>query len=393
MKSTGTVEFESTWLSARAHVVDTIRQWIADGILVEGDLLPSERVLADQLKVARGTVRTALLELQEKGVIEGSSGRRKVVSSALMPSLVSHSIAILTREFDLNSTDRFDSSGWEVFIERGALDAVFQSGLHGLTLNHSRLTDKGIKRLIKDRPAGIVFGRVAQEHINGPRIIAAVKKAGIPIVLYGNSELAQGFDHVYSDHAAGAEMLTKYLIGRGCKRIVSIMRIGSKYKKEPYWISDRNKGYYKAMSEAGLQPVPPVNIETPLLNNTKKFEEQFKINVHALAGSLIKILGDPNNRPDAIMLASDGFICTISAALELFGIRPGQDILIAGYDNYYSDIDEQKFYPAAPVATVDKRNTQIGRQMVELLLDRINNKLENKPQTRIVEPELIVVEK
>ena len=47
---------------------------------------------------------------------------------------------------------------------------------------------------------------------------------------------------------------------------------------------------------------------------------------------------------------------------------------------------------SGPVATVDKRNHECGRQMIRLLLERIEGRLPPEPQCRVVEPELIVTD-
>ncbi len=51
------------------EVVDQIRRQIGDGILREGDRLPSERELALQIGVSRNTVREALRALENAGVV------------------------------------------------------------------------------------------------------------------------------------------------------------------------------------------------------------------------------------------------------------------------------------------------------------------------------------
>ncbi|MFD4655736.1 FadR/GntR family transcriptional regulator [Kitasatospora sp. NPDC058444] len=56
-------------------VARRITEAIALGLVVDGDQLPSENDLADQLGVANGTVREALALLREAGLIETRRGR------------------------------------------------------------------------------------------------------------------------------------------------------------------------------------------------------------------------------------------------------------------------------------------------------------------------------
>ena len=58
-------------------VYETICQWLKEGKYKPGDKLPGENILAEQFKVSRGTLRQAMLLLQEDGLI----GNQKEISS------------------------------------------------------------------------------------------------------------------------------------------------------------------------------------------------------------------------------------------------------------------------------------------------------------------------
>jgi DNA-binding LacI/PurR family transcriptional regulator len=107
-----------------------------------------------------------------------------------------------------------------------------------------------------------------------------------------------------------------------------------------------------------------------------------------LAGYLVEYFVGPNP-PDAVMAASDGPANIVAAALRLFGKVPGRDVLVTGYDNYWKGLSDQ----AAPAATVDKRNGEIGRALVDLVLARAAGKLTvGQPEHRLVAPRLVSAE-
>jgi GntR family transcriptional regulator, transcriptional repressor for pyruvate dehydrogenase complex len=56
------------------HIVDQIRQAIADGHLKPGDKLPTEKELIEEFRVSRGTLREALRSLEGLGVLEIRQG-------------------------------------------------------------------------------------------------------------------------------------------------------------------------------------------------------------------------------------------------------------------------------------------------------------------------------
>lgn len=56
-------------------VYETISEWLKEGKYKPGDKLPGENILAEQLNVSRGTLRQAMLLLQEDGFIVNQQGR------------------------------------------------------------------------------------------------------------------------------------------------------------------------------------------------------------------------------------------------------------------------------------------------------------------------------
>lgn len=63
----------------REQVFDRIKEKIRTGALKQGDLLPGENKLAEMLGVSRVTVRWALKQLSEVGIIETRKGKGSVV--------------------------------------------------------------------------------------------------------------------------------------------------------------------------------------------------------------------------------------------------------------------------------------------------------------------------
>jgi GntR family transcriptional regulator len=69
------------------QLVSVIRGAVEDGRLRPGDVLPAERVLVDRLGIARGTVRKALQQLLEEGVIVRNQGSGTFIAPRVRPSL------------------------------------------------------------------------------------------------------------------------------------------------------------------------------------------------------------------------------------------------------------------------------------------------------------------
>lgn len=70
------------------QIIETIGRLIAEGILKAGDTLPSERILAEMLKVSRTSVRQALKALDVLGVLEIKPGSRTLLNKSISKLLI-----------------------------------------------------------------------------------------------------------------------------------------------------------------------------------------------------------------------------------------------------------------------------------------------------------------
>lgn len=110
-----------------SYVKNHIMKLIVSGNYPEGSQLPTEYTLMDDLNVGRATVRTALSQLENEGVIYKKQGIGTFVckrekNAELMPFL---SLTLIMNKLELNSTnkvigeydvtsgDGFLSEGWE----------------------------------------------------------------------------------------------------------------------------------------------------------------------------------------------------------------------------------------------------------------------------------------
>ncbi|MTI71330.1 MAG: FadR family transcriptional regulator [Firmicutes bacterium] len=69
------------------HVIEQIQNMIIDGVLKQGDRLPSERELASQLNVSRTSIREALRSLQIIGLIESRQGEGNFIKENIDETL------------------------------------------------------------------------------------------------------------------------------------------------------------------------------------------------------------------------------------------------------------------------------------------------------------------
>ena len=108
------------------QIVEQVKTAAAAGVLREGDVLPSIRPLAEELKVNRNTVAKAYTELESLGVIETQAGRgcflkgnhtglrkdvrRKMLSQAIDDAIVqAHHLQVPADEFVELVHERLDA--------------------------------------------------------------------------------------------------------------------------------------------------------------------------------------------------------------------------------------------------------------------------------------------
>ena len=387
--------------SPRARVIRNLQEWMRDGRLVEGARLPPEMQLAAKFNVSRTTIRLALAELHQQGLIQ--SGNRKWLvkeTGGLGQSTLSNCIVVIVGVWDspLDYTHHLHSHWHTAYVHMGAMMAIRRAGFDAFVAHPDSVKDEVIQRIISQRPRGaMVLTRALQER-SGEFLVKALHEGNIPFVVYGDLALSAETmppiaeaDSVVSDHEAGAYELTKWLIGQGRKKILRMWAFREERPVRPhYWLQQRNLGHERAMKEAGLTPLPPIEIYDA---NYPKFgltQEIFDFGTRTMAGYLLEYLNAPEPI-DAIMANTDEAVAQLAAALRLHGRVPNKDVLLVGYDNMWEDLEEvHQWESFGPIATVDKRNMEIGTQLMNLLQERIDGKLFTKGERRVVKPNLIV---
>lgn len=380
--------------TVRGRAAQNLRQLIREGRLPAGEQLPSERELADHLRIGRSTLRLSLKQLEEEGMIRSQGqGKKWIVSSSSGPgwTVLSRTVAILTDP--PGSPPLFPAmrtTGLHRFIETGAVEAVRSAELHAMLLDCTNIDDKEMKRLASERLRGVIVLHPVLETEAGRRGLGILRQGGVCVVGYGHSSDFADYDTVASDHAAGSYALTKWLIEHGRRRILRYCPQG-RWSSDaiPGWLIQRGKGYEQAMTEAGLTPLPPLSIPNTRPSSGESVARDLA--THTAAGYLAPHLLNANPI-DAIMGLSDGHIPELAGACRILGKRPNEDVALVGYDNYWADMVDMKQGEIAPMATMDKLNLDIGQELIRLLLGRCARELPVTPQHRLVPPRLVEID-
>ncbi len=361
---------------SRVQAYATIKSWIEQGRLCEGEALPAERELAQRLSLGRRPVRWAVEQLDREGLIRRVSPRTRVVvgpveaqgprAGGATPGVLSGAVVVLAGEQlpDEEQQSTF-AGGWQMHVIYGAMSAVRSQKRHLLKLNTCLLPLAEIKELRDAEVAGVVVPAFTGEAEQRAKMLNHIERCGMKCVVETDGPGDDRFHQVLPDHEGGAYALTRLLIGRGRRRIVHLAGV-----KPVWWVEARLRGYRRAMEEAGLEPLPPQPVPRSDDWAVKRGDaEVFSRVARHNAGYLVDRLTAASEPADAIMCLSDESVSFVAAGCRLCGKTPGDDVLLTGFDNYWQQSWGRRYEPAAPLATIDKNNTEIGRRMVEALLE------------------------
>lgn len=374
--------------SSRNRVLSHLRTGISDGTYPAGGRLPSERELSQLLGVARPTVNRVLNFLENEGLICSNGGRLRLVSQRGLearrnglPQALKNTVVVVSLS-PSGSSSHHRRRGWADWIVQGVFDEVSRQRLHHMAFEPSHLGGEEWEHILEIMPYGVIstdlLGKWGEAWDEASQRAIVWKERGLAVVSYGNAPDVQAFDRVSSDHEIGGYLLTQALLEMGRKHILMIGEL----PPEPYWLSERYRGYSRAMQEFGLAPLPLLQL--PQLPHVNNVQTTFDIAYRHLAGHLAPYV--IASKLDALIAPSDGAVPTTIAACRSLSQVPNKDIIVAGYDNYWEEAPERAFENEPPLFSIDKRNTLMGKELVRLLSDRVQGKLAPEPQKRLIAP-------
>lgn len=125
--------------------------------------------------------------------------------------------------------------------------------------------------LAREGVAGVNIASMLQSR--GEREYAVARLAaslGMPVSLYGyppegTDREVSGWDTVRSDHRGGGRLVTEWVLrDKGCRRPLPYRRVKSVAQSNgqpPIWWQLRLAGYRDAMTDHGLSPLDPLEID------------------------------------------------------------------------------------------------------------------------------------
>jgi GntR family transcriptional regulator of arabinose operon len=331
------------------QIFERLQKDISSGYYKPGKRLPSEAELVRRFKASRMTVFRAMRELQSLGLITRRVGSGTFVSSN--SSNGSRVFGLLIPE--LGQTEIFEA------ICKGmmeAQEAMHHSLLWGNTVTQEQDKERAAEALcenyISSKVSGVFFAPVefsTTRYQANHRVVAALDKAGIPVVLLDRClepyPQRSRYDLVGIDNRRTGYLATEHLIKAGAKRIAFIARPNSAPT-----VDARIAGYREALLPGGTKT------RSDLVNIGDVSDTKF-------IKSILR-----KQKPDGFVCANDSTAGNLMHTLIALGLKIPDDIRIVGID----DVKYARLLPV-PLTTLHQPCRDIGRIAMAVMLDRIAN--------------------
>jgi LacI family transcriptional regulator, repressor for deo operon, udp, cdd, tsx, nupC, and nupG len=324
---------------------------IAGGHFRPGDAIPPERRLCDLYGVSITTVRQAVLDLADKGLVERAVGRGTFVRLHRPRGL----------RLGIASThDLVISQPSMMPIVTAMQEAAGSSGASLVHLHQERPGPIApfLRDLIQRREAdALILFTFQPLHRDD---VAELAISGTPYVVFNRYLDDPPLNAVVIDDREGTERAVEYLFRLGHRRIVHLG--GRLYLTTG---SERAEGYRAAMHRLGLQPwVLPA---------------EWSIDAGMAAA---QVLLEAKERPTAVLASSDDAAIGVIHAVRRAGLTVPGDLSVMGFGNLPgSELVDP------PLTTMGYDRPAIGRQTVAALLRLAEG---GAPAGKIVVPAVFV---
>lgn len=241
--------------------------------------------------------------------------------------------------------------GAEAYCAARGWELVFQSSNYSPQVSGKELhLPKVVQR--HDIVRGVILAGT-----NSLNLLELLTDQRVPFVVLGNNVLGElepaDYDVVFSDDVGGGHYMTRYLISLGHRHICFVGNI-----RLP-WFARCYEGYCRAMEEAAL----PINVSS--------IDSEDEIDIGYLGTKSVLAKGEPVT---AIFAGNDPTAHGVYKALRDSDLKIPDDMSVVGCD----DTVGRWLYPA--LTTIREFPEQLGKKMVELLIDRIVNANQSRQQ-------------
>ncbi|HOJ11851.1 MAG TPA: GntR family transcriptional regulator [Clostridiales bacterium] len=336
-----------------------IKELIREGVICNGQMLPSEYELMEMFAVSRHTVRQAFGELAKEGWVYKEQGRG---TFANYNKNIDHKgiIGVITTYISDYIFPHIISGIEEVLAKGGYVLALAN------TNNNKEKEAQHIMNFMEQNIVGLIIEptRSAEENTN-LHLLKEVESRDIKTIFINAAYPDYDSPYIIMDDVKGGFTATQHLLQTGHRKIAGI------FKKDDLQGLKREEGYKKALKSFNITP------DESIIGHYGT--ESKGTYPYIFAQKLV----ESRERPDAIVCYNDEIAIKVVQAIRDRGLEIPDDISIIGYDDsalaLASDIK---------LTTIRHPKKQMGEQAAHYLIEMLENNIHKPVMT--YEPELIV---
>ncbi|WP_052361373.1 substrate-binding domain-containing protein [Geminisphaera colitermitum] len=318
-----------------------LRKEVIDGVWKAGDRLPNEAELAARFACSSGTINKAVALMVHEGLVERRTrtGTRVVCNNPAPDASFANGTGTANGNL-FSNTDNAPASA----TKTGNIGMVFAENSpswsnHPLIASYMLGVEEGCQgtgfHALMELPVNPaeVPGCVRERKVDGLLIKAARGAPAflkhlppeLPVVLLALNNPAVPFPQVASDNHGAGWVMTEHLWNNGHRRIAFLCTDA----RNPIFIN-RLQGYESCLrQQSAYDPALVDMTEKPeaTINEPERTSPD-------MGSALDRLLAlPPSQRPTAILTANDWMARGLYTALAARGLRVGDDISVAGFDN------------------------------------------------------------
>jgi len=349
------------------QIIRDLRSRIERGEIQPGERIETQLQLAKKYGVSLITVKNALAQLVNEGLLFTRPGRGTYVADKQSRRLT------LTPQRTIGLVLRDLRHPFFSMIVHGIEERAYDLGFNILLSSSSGNIEKEegqIKHFRAIGVDGVIIASLSLEY-RATEYIRELHREAFPYVMVSYIHEPE-YWYVGSDNELGAHMATAHLISLGY-RSIGYVHVG----KGNLLSEVRKNGYERALTEHGL-PLRRENIFVLGATEQEASKDRFELGVHF--GREFPSRPEP---PRALFFYNDiialGFVQTVREA----GLRVPEDVAVVGFD----DSAVARFGPV-PLTTIHQPADRIGRLAVDIVQKRIDG-LDISNRT-ILKPTLVI---
>lgn len=328
------------------------------GAITPGNQLPSENMLAEEFKISRHTVRKALSDLENEGLIYREQGRGTFC--AYPAAAEGKTVAVVTT---------YISEYIFPAVIRGIEEVLSAAGcflLLASTGNAKSKEARCLENLLQQKIAGLIIEPTQSARENDHlKYYRELEARGIPYLMLHAYYPELDPAYVVMDDEKGGYLVTRHLLELGHRRIAGI------FKADDQQGVKRRAGYLKALTEWGIAPQPELigGYETEELYS---YPYQFTR----------KVL-QQSSPPTGMVCYNDQVALFVLEALREEGVKVPEEFSLLSFDDSHLAVASE-----VKLSSIRHPKETMGRQAARFILDMIENK-GYKPRL-VYQPELIL---